>query len=850
MGFEVWSFKFGVWPLVIAILKVACMKFRLPALVFRRLTFSVLLLTFSLFALTLTSLAPSAQAYDPPNPKPCQNPKDGPLTDNYVTDESGEPQFVFDVEETGAPGTRITKTFEATYQVDFSKLQAIFGPANSNYQEGRYQDDTHRLSNIFSLPKSLFNKFHGAAQKTTPRPMIDTYKVAYIKYILENPTLPEAAAKYADTQGNNPYTIYELITPPRNFPNPPKPPSLEGSKNDWQKNWGNYWEKIPTSYREFYNGKLDFRVAVGDKQVDWALGEITDEDRQLFNIAGPICLDQIREINFVMPEFSRTVSVSDNLNKVVVPCVAQSWRHAPKGNDRADECKSLNTNPIGENQNQDGNILAKVVSFCQKLIKAPGDVAKKFKDAAKVTLKLINPVKNTYAAAQDENKCFALLNLGAKEGSAPFCALPDGQLQSGDRCIDKPSENKLDKDNPRVICEFKVTYQFDLAINPNDPRWNSCVTEGGGFRCITKVRIFPNFRIPFLAEIWNNTTYSEEQGGVQSNQKKGRPGIYSAFTPKTLLSADLSISELNRLCEKSGDPDSDICKARDAASKKIDEFCTPNGPFWHILKDLTSEECRDALFNNKVTPGKSKTETGEQKQRFIGAADCNKFITRDLSLKPKVLQEYQGIESITKECLLQTSNVAVTGPVDFSSPSPSPGNASPPPLPNDCASVDNPSTPGYETNYNVIACYIIAAAGDKTEPRSGDNLADVMLRMMDIESGGNQCSVGLADEIGIFQYIAATWKSGHFVNSTEDSGSGTLTEYKNGKTVCFQVPGQDPNLHPSEPLFSWTLNFGTNLDGGAWNPFSQVENTILKITEENDPCAWTSYQVLYPSNCP
>ncbi|MBI4037500.1 hypothetical protein HY382_00465 [Candidatus Curtissbacteria bacterium] len=647
------------------------MKLSKSALINKKTIFFVFFI-FSLFTFHFSLFTSPTQAYEAPLSKPCQDPKDGPLTDNYITDEAGEPQFVFDVEETGPVNTQVTRTFEATYQVDFSKLQAIFGPANSNYQEGRYQDDTHRLSNVLSLPKSLFNKFHGAAQKTTPKLMLDTYKVAYIKYILEHPGLPEASAKYSNTNGADPFTIYELITQ-QNFPNPPNPPSQGGSKTEWQNNWGKYWEKVPTAYREFYNGKLDFRVAVGDKQVDWALGEITDSDRQQFGIAGPICLDQIREIRFVMPEFSRTVSVSDNLNKVVVPCVAQSWRHAPKGNDAADECKSLTQNPTSENQNRDGNILAKVVGFCQKLIKASGDVAKKFRDAAKVTLDLLNPVKNTYAAASDENKCFALLNLGAKEGSAPFCALPAGQLQANDRCIDKPSENKLDKDNPRVICEFKMTYQLDIRIDPNNPRWNSCIAEGAGYRCTTKIRIFPNFRIPFLAEIWNNTTYSEEQGGVQSNQKKGRPGIYSAFTPKTLLSTDLSMIELNKLCENSGDPDSDICKAREAASKKIDDFCTPDGPFWHVLKDLTSEECRDALFNNKVTPGKAKTETGEQKQRFIGAADCNKFITRDLSLKPKALQEYQGIESITKECLLQTSNVAVTGPVDFDDQQPPPG---------------------------------------------------------------------------------------------------------------------------------------------------------------------------------
>ena len=76
----------------------------------------------------------------------------------------------------------------------------------------------------------------------------------------------------------------------------------------------------------------------------------------------------------------------------------------------------------------------------------------------------------------------------------------------------------------------------------------------------------------------------------------------------------------------------------------------------------------------------------------------------------------------------------------------------------DCTSIsDGDPSNGIETSRDELQCYIVEIAGGDTEPLSGVNLADVMLRMMQQESGGgNQCAVAGDDEIGVFQYIAAT----------------------------------------------------------------------------------------------
>ncbi|OGD83904.1 hypothetical protein A2165_00245 [Candidatus Curtissbacteria bacterium RBG_13_40_7] len=130
---------------------------------------------------------------------------------------------------------------------------------------------------------------------------------------------------------------------------------------------------------------------------------------------------------------------------------------------------------------------------------------------------------------------------------------------------------------------------------------------------------------------------------------------------------------------------------------------------------------------------------------------------------------------------------------------------------------------------------------------------------MEKESGGgNQCAVGGANEIGVFQYTAGTW-AGSTNNPTADSGSGTLDQYLNdGRTVCWRILGADPNLDLDDTWFSWIHYFGPNIDGEAWNPYKQIEVTSANL-QAGMACNWTSYSGantpddptdgLHPENC-
>src|SRR3972149_9949193 len=234
----------------------------------RFLTIVFLVFLFSLFTIHLSLTTPFAYAVDPPNPKPCENALD---TDNR-TKNVLDP-ISFPVTASGASGEQVY-TAEKTFSinVDFSKLQAVFGSVNSNYLESRFQDETHRNVNIVGLESKDFNLYHGPGQKAAPRAMTDKLRVEYVNYIYNKPTLAEADNQYRDFEGENPATIYELVTSgDPNFRLPdldpdtdnPTPPSWGGDKDVWQDGWAKYWEKIPTAVSEFYYGMFSFPLVVG-----------------------------------------------------------------------------------------------------------------------------------------------------------------------------------------------------------------------------------------------------------------------------------------------------------------------------------------------------------------------------------------------------------------------------------------------------------------------------------------------------------------------------------------------------------------------------------------------------------
>src|SRR3989344_4126362 len=160
---------------------------------------SIVFVLVFLFTIHYSLLTSAVKAAEQPNPQPCQNAKfdEDKLTDNWLTQDDG------------APYITVTKPFDDqpvlfSFDVDFSKLSALFGPANSNYLEGNFQN------------------------------------------------------------------------------------------------------KDPTTYSEFYEGRIIFKYAL---EADF---------QRIIN--GENCPPQLpREITFVMPEFFRTTAVTGQLNQIIVP---------------------------------------------------------------------------------------------------------------------------------------------------------------------------------------------------------------------------------------------------------------------------------------------------------------------------------------------------------------------------------------------------------------------------------------------------------------------------------------------------------------------------------------------------
>src|SRR3989338_9916199 len=78
-----------------------------------------LLIVSALFSILLTLSTKSAFAAPggPPNPQPCKNVETGPLTDNWITDENGNPPVDQVLSRTGDPGETLTVTLNAAFTV-------------------------------------------------------------------------------------------------------------------------------------------------------------------------------------------------------------------------------------------------------------------------------------------------------------------------------------------------------------------------------------------------------------------------------------------------------------------------------------------------------------------------------------------------------------------------------------------------------------------------------------------------------------------------------------------------------------------------------------------------------------
>lgn len=503
----------------------------------------------------------------PPNIKPCENPYvTDKLTDNVL--DPYEEEIIVE----GEKGKKIPISRTIQFTVDFSALQAIFGAPNSNYLEARFQDESHRSADLLNLNGPDLNQYHGPGQKAAPKYIVDQLKKNYVNYVYERPYLIDAAHKFADINGNNPKTIEELV----NEFGPPDPPEAGEDRTAWLATWGRYWEKIPTAVYEFTKGELVFRAVLLSIPLQKKLDE------------GKFCPGNVDKFDIVLPEFFRTTSLGNQLNLIMVPKAAQTY------DENLLPTTKLSSASNTQLANNPQSTLSKIVQACLKAIsKTPFDEA--FKHVVKISLDLLNPISNAYAQTQPL-PCINILR-SDKQGAAKYCALPKYEAERENvNCQNKNDPNKLDQDNPNVICTFTITWNGSTLIEPDDEDiGESCQDKGDGtYKCTFTLKIWPVFRIPWLAEIWNQTTYSDEadQKVAIATQITGKPGVYTYFKPKSVDS--------------------------------IAVF--PKG------KNLPGKQDDDSILT-------------KLRQRFFGAVDCNKEFDRDWALKPKALQNFLRISN-------------------------------------------------------------------------------------------------------------------------------------------------------------------------------------------------------------
>ncbi len=615
-----------------------------------RITFLVLFLSTIYYLSSIISPAYAADPPDPPDPKPCFNPVETDnLTDNYVTDENGIPPIVLNVHASGKAGV-VTASKDFSYYVDFSKLQAIFGAPNSDYIEGHFQDPTHQQAKLLELNSAQLLNFQGPEQKAVPKVMTDALRQKYIKYVYGKNTLAEADSKFTDYNGDTPMTIYEMVDA---FGGLPTLPQNDTEKAAWNISWGKYWEKIPTAYDEFYIGKLEFKPIAGQKDINSVL-------------RGDMCINQtVRTIEFPVPNFFRTAATSGGQNLTMVPRIAQ----APD-------------NDLMGIKSAIGGVASTVGDFVQNCFKFAKNtpLAKAIQKISKVSLEIFT-TKNALAAALDQKSCIKATGNG-KEGNAPFCALYPKKADGSENVVVDPPERrecqnvqsqlKLN-DETNVQCTFNMTWSKELMI-PDD--FDSCsqpdpINRPDFYSCSIKVYIYPDFRVPFLCQIQNNTNYSNEEEPCPRPQETGRGGVYTNFTPQAAQPVD-PIQQMIDDCTHSSPSDGVhiptgctnlvnwITEPAQSAQYSSVETCVNNNLlnipnlvncFVDVARSIPRELPGQANQANNVLGANTQSSASGQvlaaedneKQRMIGGVDCAKHTSRDVTLKPKVLQDSLGI---------------------------------------------------------------------------------------------------------------------------------------------------------------------------------------------------------------
>jgi hypothetical protein len=622
-----------------------------------------------------------------PNPQPCKNPANTDLVSNYIVDKNGKPPplLILQYKVSGKKGETKDNWLEArqfSYQVDFSQLQAIFGASNSNYLEGNFQDKTHNQQNVTGLDAVGFNQYNHSLQKITPSALTNQQRTNYVNYIVgDGHTLPESANTYTDINGQgDPKTIYDLV---QSF-GPPNPPTASNSQQDqdsFNETWGKYWPKIPTAWSQFYKAKITFHQVDGDTNL-----------KKVKNAEFcPLPLPDY--VNFVMPDFYRTTAIGDQMNRSMVALAVQSYQ----------QHHILNPTPTpapGTTQTQ--NPLSDFFSYCWKLLTSPASIAKDIKKA--VSTNLPNPLNpsSVFAANGFSTESCIKFFPEAKSGQAPYCPLPQDEkarLGPAVSCNDKNDTNKLEKNNQNVFCTFTFKSQpADYTIDPDEEdvatKEKVCPdkehdTKTGIYTCYPKVYILPNFQIPWLSAIWNDTLSSSQDTSTPFQNQSGKPGVYTFFTPKSVYtslfpSEDNTALNLLKKCypnwpdETGGDKSS--CDQLNAIGNVIP-----------CRIDVTIEElaeCVSGKISSKL-PGSAGTQATDPKQQFIGATDCAKHFVDAVSLKPIALQQSLGIQ---QDCTLTASAGNSSGGGE-NPPADHPGSN------NDCSGKYGPPPGLYPTKY-------------------------------------------------------------------------------------------------------------------------------------------------------
>ena len=702
----------------------------------KRFVIPVSLLFLLLIAYLFFLVSPTFAAAQP-NPQPCFNPEPtSNLTDNYVTNSDGTAPIQLTVTASGHRGDSVTPSEEFTYQVDFSKLQAIFGTPNSDYTEGRFQDPTHQKTDLLSLSGAPLLNFQGPSDKAGSKVATDTLRQKYVKYVYEKNTLGESGNKFTDYNGQNPKTIYDLVTA-YGLPNPPQ---ANEDKTIWNQQWGKYWQKLPAAYDEFYIGKLEFRDVAGQDLIN-----------KLLN--GQFCtLHSTRTVEFPVPNFFRTAATTGGDNITMVPRVAQAPDNDPIGIASAAITNIKDT-------------ASNLIQFCFKFAKNT-PLAKAVKKISKVSLEIFT-TKNAYAAIQD-SQCLKIIPEG-KAGNAPFCALypnkADGSLNiNPGECQDVRSSLKLNPET-NVNCTFRTTWTGDaISIGSTGPgAFDSCgpPDENDIITCTIKVYIYPDFRVPFLCQSWNNSTYSNEKANCASNpQETGRSGSYAFFTPQASQEKD-PLQQLIDNCSSSTPAD---------ATHPIPPGCTALVQWGHdnhttypaletcIMSQLLNIpnliKCFDGIARSvvKELPGQTNNVLGantessasgqvlaaqdNEKQRLIGGVDCTKHLSRDINLKPRVLQENLGIN-------YQCSLTASSGNQPPQPPPPPPPDGPPPGLGGDCGGKYN-STNAPAGNFGDSRCDFSVTNLDALLTSLDPPNADTWHAIIQLESTFNPNAVAAA----------------------------------------------------------------------------------------------------------